>query len=196
MDPFLESQEWEDFHTRFNTVIGEHLGPRLEPRYVVRIERRVYVEHLIDDPSSRRTGVAVMWTASAEAAPPPGRRAATIDPVECLLPIPEERQEVYLVIRDRETMEVVTVMETPSPANKRPGGDGRREYLVKRESMLRSQAHIWSRSICCGEAPASRCSIPCHRANSTPSCPGGRGGRARKSTRGRSAIRCPRSRFP
>jgi hypothetical protein len=33
MDPFLEAQEWEDFHTTFNTVLREHLGPSLEPEY-------------------------------------------------------------------------------------------------------------------------------------------------------------------
>ena len=42
MDPFLESQEWEDFHTTFNTILRERLGPSLEPDYLVRVERRVY----------------------------------------------------------------------------------------------------------------------------------------------------------
>ena len=45
MDPFLESEEWEDFHTRFNAAVSEALASHIEPRYVVRIERRVYVEH-------------------------------------------------------------------------------------------------------------------------------------------------------
>ena len=39
-------------------------------------------------------------------------------------------------------MEVVTVLETLSPANKRPGGDGRREYLKKREEVLQSPSHL------------------------------------------------------
>ena len=60
MDPFLEGAEWEDFHATFNTVIREHLSPRLEPRYLVRIERRIYVEHTADDrPPVRRADVAV-----------------------------------------------------------------------------------------------------------------------------------------
>jgi hypothetical protein len=49
---------------------------------------------------------------------------------------------VYLLIRLRETMEVVTVLETLSPANKRADGDGRREYLDKREEVLQSRAHL------------------------------------------------------
>ena len=39
MDPFLEMQEWEDFHTTFNTVLRECLSPALEPDYLVRVER-------------------------------------------------------------------------------------------------------------------------------------------------------------
>ena len=73
MDPFLEGAEWEDFHTRFNTAISEYLATRVEPRYLVRIERRVYVEHTTDDrPPVRRADVAVFMaeeTALAWAGP-------------------------------------------------------------------------------------------------------------------------------
>lgn len=44
MDPFLESQEWEDFHTRLITAFSDRLSPKIEPDYLVRVERRVYVE--------------------------------------------------------------------------------------------------------------------------------------------------------
>ena len=39
-------------------------------------------------------------------------------------------------------MEVVTVIEVLSPGNKRPGSDGRREYLTKRETVLLSATHL------------------------------------------------------
>jgi hypothetical protein len=59
MDPFLELDEWEDFHTRLNTAVSEALAPRIEPRYLVRIERRVYVEHVGDEEEHwRRADVA------------------------------------------------------------------------------------------------------------------------------------------
>ena len=48
MDPFLEGPEWEDFHATFNTVLRELLSPTIEPDYVVRVERRVYVERPLE----------------------------------------------------------------------------------------------------------------------------------------------------
>ena len=145
MDPFLEGAEWEDFHATFNTVIREYLAPRLEPRYLVRIERRVYVERTTDDrPPVRRADVAVFVaeeTALAWAGPAAGSAQAAV-PVECTLPMPEEHRETYLVIRLQDTREVVTVLETLSPGNKRPGSDGRREYLKKRDEILQSRTHL------------------------------------------------------
>ena len=145
MDPFLEGAEWEDFHTRFNTAISEYLAARVEPRYLVRIERRVYVEHTTDDrPPVRRADVAVFVaeeTALAWAGPAADSAQAAA-PVECTLPMPEERRETYLVIRLQDTREVVTVLETLSPGNKRPGSDGRREYLKKRDEILQSRTHL------------------------------------------------------
>jgi hypothetical protein len=54
----------------------------------------------------------------------------------------EEHRETRLVIRDRELQVVVTVIETLSPANKRQGSDGWREYLARREQVLASQMHL------------------------------------------------------
>ncbi len=31
-DPLMESQEWKDFPTTFNTVLRERLGPSLSPQ--------------------------------------------------------------------------------------------------------------------------------------------------------------------
>jgi hypothetical protein len=145
MDPFLEGVEWEDFHTRFNTAISEYLATRVEPRYLVRIERRVYVEHTTDDrPPVRRADVAVFIAEETTLAwaGPVSTVVPGLGPVECILPMPEERRETYLVIRLQDTREVVTVLETLSPGNKRPGSDGRREYLKKREEILQSQTHL------------------------------------------------------
>ena len=111
---------------------------------LVRAERRVYVESPGEaDPLFRRPDVSVLWTGETGGGTAVVAEPATLlEPFDCELPIPEERREIYLLIRLQETMEVVTVLETLSPANKRPGGDGRREYLKKREEVLQSQSHL------------------------------------------------------
>lgn len=90
MDPFVENQEWEDFHSRFNSVLAELLSPAIEPDYFVRVRRH----------------------------------------------------KTYSVIRHRETMDVVTVIELLSLSNKCANGTGRREYLAKREELLASSSHL------------------------------------------------------
>lgn len=50
MDPFIECQVWDDFHGRFVSDLADALVPQVRPNYVVRYERRVYVESDPDDP--------------------------------------------------------------------------------------------------------------------------------------------------
>jgi hypothetical protein len=56
--------------------------------------------------------------------------------------MPIQRREAYLVIRDRESKEIVTVIELPSPANKRKRSRGRREYLRKRDHFIASYCNL------------------------------------------------------
>ena len=145
MDPFIEDQEWQDFHSRFNLAISDVLAPGVEPRYVVRVERRVYVEHgLGDDDQVRSADVSVLWSGgeAAVAVAPTIVSGTTLAPVECLLPSPQERRETYLVIREVKSMEIVTIIETLSPSNKRSSSDGREQYLTKRDEILRSKTNL------------------------------------------------------
>jgi hypothetical protein len=146
MDPFIESQVWEDFHTRFISGLSDALVPRVRPRYVVRIEERIYIEHETDElPKVIRPDVTVLGREESEALSEGGVATATavdVTPVLLTLPMPERIRETFLTIRERETMEVVTTIEVLSPANKRPNSDGRREYLSKREAVLLSYTHL------------------------------------------------------
>jgi len=148
MDPFIEGQAWTDFHHRFIADAATWLTPALLPRYVVRIDERVYVER---EPPERadviRPDVTIARRTDGVAA---DRRdggisvASVIEPITVALPLasPETVAEAYLTIRLRETMAVVTVIELLSPSNKRRGSDGRREYLRKRDDILRSPVHL------------------------------------------------------
>jgi len=144
MDPFLELQEWEDFHSALNMAMRDHLALELRPNYAVRVERRIYVERGIEEPSLRRADVAVLVDPLSDGARPatPGSTTMTLEPVECIVPMAEEHRESRLIIRERDTMEVVTVIETLSPANKRPGSQGRREYLEEREAIPDTRASL------------------------------------------------------
>lgn len=144
MDPYLEDQEWEDFHSTFNTVLREVLSPAMEPKYFVRVERRVYVEHGLESGDQVRwADVSVLWSGSdAPVAASTTAQSTSLAPVECLLPSPQERRETYLVVRELPGLEIVTVIETLSPANKRASSDGRQQYLDKRDEILRSRTNL------------------------------------------------------
>lgn len=145
VDPFLEAQAWEDFHQRFATALSEALTPCVRPQYLVRLEKRIYLEHRLEsEPEYIRPDVSVLRAPddAATGSPPRSGAAVTLDPVLVTLPIPEEQRESFLTIRLRDSLEVVAILELLSPANKRSGSDGRREYLAKREAVLRTGTHL------------------------------------------------------
>ena len=45
VDPYIEGEEWEDFHLLFVAELRRQLTPRLRPKYLVRGEEYVYVGH-------------------------------------------------------------------------------------------------------------------------------------------------------
>jgi hypothetical protein len=146
MDPYIEGQEWEDFHTEVISAIRAQLVPLLRPRYEVRVEKRAYLEHT--PPDGIRVGIRLdAGVVRDEPQQPLGGGTATavvaaIKPVVLALPIPERRHEYFITIRDMVGREVVTAIEILSPSNKRRGSDGRRKYLRKREAVLLSAAHL------------------------------------------------------
>jgi hypothetical protein len=146
MDPFIESQIWEDFHHALTEVMRESLIPHTRPRDVVRVEERVYVEHIASSGSGFiRPEVTVLERAESEGpleSMGPMATSAVVIPVIRHLPVPEQVREAFLTIRERETMEVVTVIAVLSPGNKHTGSDGRREYLREREEVLLSVTHL------------------------------------------------------
>jgi hypothetical protein len=142
MDPYIEGQEWEDFHNRLQNALADILAPLLRPRYVARIEKRVYVERTPEDAVSTAVpDLAIVRT--PRGAPGPLTEAAIPPaPFRIPLPMPEERREPYVEIRLRDGGQLVTVLEVLSPSNKRPGGEGWEEYQRKRTRLLGSAVHL------------------------------------------------------
>lgn len=143
MDPYLERPTlWPEVHTRLIVALADFLGLILRPRYRVAVERRTYVSLMAPEELAGLPDVAVIY---AEAELPPAQRreeTATLTmPVAAQVPLPEERRERYLEVRELAGGEVVTVIELLSPSNKRPG-EGRRQYEKKRLRVLGRQTHL------------------------------------------------------
>ena len=143
MDPFIESQSWKDFHGRFVTVLGELLMPQVRPRYVVKVEDDVYVFADSDDPPEKfEPDVYLAEGTSNPVGEATGHTAtATMAPTILHLPLPRRHRQRYLVLEDRASREVVTVIEALSPTNK-VHKQGRRLYLKKRGRLLEADTNL------------------------------------------------------
>jgi len=141
MDPFIESQKWEDFHARFITVLSEMLVPQVRPQYMVDVERYVYVTREEEEvvkiiaPDALVADTGRDWRELAATA-----GVATLRPVKHRIALPRRRQ-AYLVIRTGRNESVVTVIELLSPWNKAREA-GVAEYLAKRANVLNSIANL------------------------------------------------------
>ena len=144
MDPFLEGADWEDFHARFITGMSDALVPELRPDYVVRTERRIYVESPLGDSRLIRPDLTVFREAfqSKPKSSEFSSATAVLEPVERTMPAPFSVEEKYLIIRRLDSAEVITIIEMLSPSNKRTGSEGQEAYLSKREEILQSKTSL------------------------------------------------------
>ena len=146
MDPFIESQQWSDFHATIVPLFREMIAPALSDRYVCTVEKYVYL--LAEDDSIRRmispdvNVIVEDKSYELEVHRTIGSQSvATLEPQVLKLPSLPQTELKYLTIRDREGGEIITVIELLSPVNK-SRGEGQQEYLRKRTEFVRSPAHI------------------------------------------------------
>ena len=144
IDPFLESQLWDDFHSTFINHFREMLVARVRPQYLVNVERYVYVTQSDDDQEEEVVQIIAPDVFVSDAGHGwreyAGKGVATLTPVRNRLPMPKRRR-AFLTIRTKEYREVVTVIELLSPSNK-AGKDGQAEYLGKRANVQYSRANL------------------------------------------------------
>lgn len=149
MDPYLENPGlWPDVHHNLISEIQALLTAQLRPRYVVRIEERAYItseENGWSMPKQPVPDVEIVARPGWEKArSSKGRKASTL---ECPEPIiattwfEEEIHEAFLKIIDRQSRDVVTVIELLSPANKVPKSPGRESFEAKRREVMYSSSH-------------------------------------------------------
>ena len=136
MDPYLEREElFHDFHERFIPAAAALLTPQVRPRYIVKLNEHVYIHEL---PANERRLVGKSDDSIVRnqgQAGPLGPSTVAAAPVYATLPqmaVDEERL-AFIQIRDRDSMEIVTVVELLSPSNK---SSDRQSYLAKRRRYL------------------------------------------------------------
>lgn len=140
MNPYLEQPAlWPDFHAAFLFELKARLVSLIRPRYLVLLERHVFVQEPPGEPTTIGLRPDVLIATSAR------REGGGVAVVEAAAPVEVEHLAVevervsYLEVRDASSGDVVTVIELLSPANKR---EGRLAYLARREKVLGSPVHL------------------------------------------------------
>jgi hypothetical protein len=145
MNPWLEQADvWSDFHDRFLPAISDALVVQITPTFIVQINQHLFIH----ERSAEQRGLLGRGDVQVSR-PLPGPLTPTetapgnlSTPTAVLvLPAVEIEPLTFLEIRDRQSREVITVVELLSPANKYSGPD-REQYLIKRRQLLLSRAHL------------------------------------------------------
>jgi len=149
MDPYLEKPGfWPDVHHMLISGCRERLGVQLRPKYIVRIEERTYIADESDPTLAlqlRVPDVEVLSHAGSKgsfaSSPAETSQLELAEPVVAKTWFEDEIHEAFLNILDRESREVVTVIEILSPSNKVPRSPGRKSFEDKRREVMRSPSH-------------------------------------------------------
>ena len=138
MNPYLEHPAlWPEMHTYLLVCLARKLNTQVIPKYRAAVDQRVYEDTvLVGIPDTTVFRKFADAKASNETA-----TAVASKPERVAVPMLEEVKEIFLEIREVDTRRVITVVELLSPSNKRPG-EGRKQYLEKRQRVLSSQTHF------------------------------------------------------
>jgi hypothetical protein len=145
MDPFLEVPPyWSDFSPAFLTAIRNRLIPEVFPKYDVRLEEYLVLEH--DDLPSHRVRpdlvVSSDWRTKSGTSVQVLSLPQSANTLEAAYPDFVPITQRRLVLTHRSTGQVVTVLELLSPVNKARGKDGIEAYESKREELLTTTCHL------------------------------------------------------
>src|SRR5690349_21124942 len=149
MDPYLEDPGlWPDVHHSLIYETRRLLTAQLRPKYLVRIEERAYITNEEDDwskPQQRVPDIEIKarpgWEDERFSEELDASARETPEPVVATTWFEEEIHEAFLKIIDRQSRDVVTVIELLSPANKVPNSPGRESFETKRREVMNSSSH-------------------------------------------------------
>jgi hypothetical protein len=143
MDPYLEGDLWTTLHSQVAAEIARQLAPKIAPRYVARTEKRFVIaapDDLEEAEISIYTHVGVRTAKAFAKAKRPAAAAIRQAPLVMSTIMEEKAPHYWVEILDAKRRTLVTAIELLSPFNKR--GQGRSEYLRKRDALLTSPAHL------------------------------------------------------
>src|ERR1700722_17684206 len=125
MNPYIErASVWHNFHESFMPLVREILTAQVLPRYFVRIDEQRYI-HERSGEERRFPGRGDLLIPAL--APPSTAAVAEGSvleaPAEVRLPAVDIESQSFLEIRDRDSHELVTVVELLSPSNQYAGPD-------------------------------------------------------------------------
>jgi hypothetical protein len=141
MDPYLErADRWSGVHARVIAVLGEILTHRVTPHFFVDSEDNVYIMDAAD-PGRSVVRPDVFVVDGRRDGSPGAVRGQIAAPLLLDLPAALEVRAPFLQIIDTSNREVVATIGVLSPINKVQGSSGQRDFLRKRDLVLRSDAH-------------------------------------------------------
>lgn len=156
MDPYIERPAiWADFHDRFITYLCGNLRPLLRPKYAPLTQDRLYV---VEADRPVYPDVAVVRTPAG--APFSAVPVAVLEPdAPTVFELWKEeiREPLIHIVEPSANNRVVTSIEVLSPSNKRHG-EGRRDYLLKRDEMWRGGVNLVEIDLLRGGDPTVRLS--------------------------------------
>jgi hypothetical protein len=141
MDPFIESDNWQDFHLVLTAEMKRQLAPQLPSYYRLSAELVVQEDEDFprqDEPETYRPDVSVSLTdPSTTTLQDAGDTAVLTAPThKGMAPLYRQRE---LRIRDGRNRRLVTAIEVLSPSNKRSGGIA--THMKKLRSYWASGVH-------------------------------------------------------
>ncbi len=143
MDPFLESPAyWRRLHQCFITYWRDWLLDHLPDHYEVRIDERLSV---VDEEAERKDMLPDLSVSQSYPLPHQLVHEAAVavldkEPVTRQLKYLQTAPEAYLRVLHRPDASLIAVLELLSPTNK--SGQGRRDYLLKRQELLQEPVHL------------------------------------------------------
>jgi len=144
MNPWLEGEDWHDFHNTFATEISNQIIQQIAPKYKVFVEKYVVRTSLVDNEiniyypdvgvSDNEVKEAILTYGSGSDSP------FTAHDLTISINLPVEQKIPLVKIVDAKNREVITIIEILSPANKQ--GEGFITYQEKRKNILQSPVHL------------------------------------------------------